>query len=421
MNGTPPPLNESPALSPESKPNTSSTRTALAFGLSGCLVLFLLNAVVGLADGALGLFFQAHWLFGADLLVTLLLLPVLLVTYFSMAFTPMIPKRFFLPIIFFIPLAQLALLPALIYAAERLEIIAWLFSVLQLAIGLLVIVWIRGGLKLGWPIIDVNQLNGKSFTWKNLIAFGLMNFLVLLPLVVIYFAVCTSLAVGHATEGFMALRPSGLSVQVRKYVRADGKTIQLFPMAHVGDASFYQKLSHAFPSNSIICMEGVTDEKHLLTNHISYARMAKSLGLTEQKEEFDPVQGEVVMADVDVSQFSKDTLAVLNIVMLIHAKGLDADSIKMLLQSSTSPQLEQELLDDLIHKRNRHLLGEIQKHLLETEHIIVPWGAAHIPEIAREIQKSGFHAIESADYTIIHFGSDKKVNASSSKPAATHP
>jgi hypothetical protein len=101
--------------------------------------------------------------------------------------------------------------------------------------------------------------------------------------------------VDHFSGGFLALRPGGLTVQVRKYVRDDGKTIQLVPMAHIGEADFYRKVAETFPTNSIILMEGVTDWKRLITNEASYKRAAKSLGLAEQEEEFTPTRGEMVM------------------------------------------------------------------------------------------------------------------------------
>ncbi len=80
----------------------------------------------------------------------------------------------------------------------------------------------------------------------------LVNVLVFIPAVIIYLGLCASLAVGHFSDGFLALRPAGLTVQVKKFVRDDGKMIQLVPMAHVGDAAFYKKLTKSFPTNSLI-------------------------------------------------------------------------------------------------------------------------------------------------------------------------
>jgi hypothetical protein len=69
------------------------------------------------------------------------------------------------------------------------------------------------------------------------------------------------------------------------------------------------------------------------------------------------------------------------------------------------PHFEEQLFDDLLRKRNRHLLGEIRARLSEADLIIVPWGVAHMPEIAREIQKLGFRLEETQDLTVIRLRS----------------
>jgi uncharacterized protein YbaP (TraB family) len=109
-------------------------------------------------------------------------------------------------------------------------------------------------------------------------------------------------------------------------------------------------------------------------------------------------------ADVDVKDFTTNTIGFLNVVMRIHSKGLNAATLMELTTFSPPPGFEKELFDDLLRKRNRHLLNEMKTRLAETESIVVPWGAAHMPEIAREIQKDGFQLQESRDYTVIRFG-----------------
>jgi hypothetical protein len=190
---------------------------------------------------------------------------------------------------------------------------------------------------------------------------------------------------------------------VRKYTRNDGKTIELFPMSHVADAGFYQKVSQTFPTNSIILMEGVTDNENLLTNKLSYKRMAKTLGLAEQKKEFQPTNGEMVRADVDVDEFSTNTIDFLNLVTLIHSKGVNSETMLKLAQSSPSPEFMEQLFDDLLTKRNQHLLEEIHSHLAQSDNLMVPWGVAHMPGIAKEIQKSGFHLEDTQEYEVIRF------------------
>jgi hypothetical protein len=334
-----------------------------------------------------------------------------IVIYGLMGLTPMIPKRLFLPLTLFNPFAGLIVVPCSIYFYGRIQQVAWGISCCQVIVGLGILYWVSGGFKFRWPLIAEKRLEARRFSWRNLSLFLLANVFVLLPAVLVYLVVCAALAVDHFSEGFVALRPEGLTVQVRKYVRNDGKTIQLVPMSHVGEPDFYRKLSQSFPTNSIILMEGVTDHRNLLTNKISYQRMAASLGVAEQVKEFKPSRGEMVRADVDVEQFTTNTIDLLNLVMLIHSKGVNAGNVLQLMQFSP-PHFEEELFEDLLRKRNRHLLEEIHARLSQSENIIVPWGAAHMPEIAKEIQKSGFRVDETQEYVAIRFRSARNESKS---------
>jgi hypothetical protein len=326
-----------------------------------------------------------------------------LLIYGLMALTPMIPKRWFLPLTLFNPLALLAVIPCFIYFFHQAPAIDWLSSLLQVLFAVAMVGWIQGGFKWRWPVISAGQLGPRGFSGWNLSLFVLVNIFLVAPAVLAYFFFCAALGVDHFTAGFLKLRPGGLVVEARKYARADGKTIQLFPMAHMGDAGFYQKIAQAFPTNSLILMEGVTDEKNLLTNGISYKRMARSLGLTEQKEAFQPTRGTIVRADVDVDQFTASTLGLLNLVMVVHSQGPNSENVSRLLQFPVTPQMESQLFDDILEKRNRHLWAEIQGRLSQTDHIVVPWGAAHMPEIAAEIEKAGFKLDTTQRYVVIRF------------------
>jgi len=390
-------------MPPEPVHKSGLGRQVLAFLLSLCLGLFLADAVVSLADDSLILLFGLRVLAVVRGIVFFFGLLVAVVVYGMMGLTPMIPKRLFLPVTLFNPLGALAVIPLAIYFYGRLQPISWVISLCQLIFGLGILYWVQGGFKLRWPLVAESQLRSQGFSWLNLSGFLALNLFVVLPAVVVYLAVCAALAVGHFSEGFLALRPGGFTVQVRKYVRNDGKTIQLVPMAHIGEADFYQKLSQSFSTNAVVLMEGVTDDSNLLTNRITYKRMATSLGLTEQHEEFHPVRAKLVMADVDVEQFTPNTIGFLNLVMLIHAKGLNVENVLKVLQFSPPPHFEEQLFDDLLGKRNRHLLDELQARLSQPEQIIVPWGVAHMPGIAKAIQASGFRLDGTHEYTVIRF------------------
>ena len=392
-----------PPILPESKPKSGSGRHLLVILLNLFLALFLASGFVSLMDDSLVLIFGLHLLTVMNGILTFIAMLAAVLVYGLMGLTPMIPKRVFLPVTLFYVASLLVSLLILIYTFDRAPQGDWVLSLCQVLLVVGLVWWLQGGVKYRWPIVEGKHLGDRSFSWGNLSVFVLVNVFVLLPAVLVSVFFLAALAVDHYSEGFMALRPNGFSVQVRKYVRNDGKTIELFPMAHVADARFYQKVSQTFPTNSIILMEGVTDDRNLLTNKISYRRMAKSLGLSEQRQEFVPKRGEMVDADVDVDQFSKDTIDFLNLVMLVHAKGMTPANVQTLMQYSPPPHLQDEFINDLVHKRNQRVLEEIRLELPETDNLMVPWGVAHMPGIARAIQKSGFRLSETQEYMVIQF------------------
>jgi len=400
--------------------NSSPARHLLAILLSLGLGLFLADAMVSLVDDTLILGFDLHLLTALRGTLSLCTMVLVLVIYCLMGLTPLIPKRLFLPLTLFSPAALLVAVPCVIYFYSRIHQLAWGLSVCQVIVGLSILYLVQGGFKFRWPLMPESQLEGRGFSRRNLAVFLLVNVVVLVPAVMIYLGICAVMAVAHFSEGFLALRPVGLTVQVRNYVRNDGKTIQLVPMSHVGEPDFYRTLAQSFPSNAIILMEGVSDNRNLITNKINYQRMATALGVAEQHEEFRP-RGELVRADVDVEAFTPNTIAGLNLAMLIHSQGLNAGTAFQLMQFSP-PHFEEQLFDDLLRKRNRHLLEEIRSRLAASDHLIVPWGAAHMPEIAREIQKAGFHLDETQEYVAIRFRpTDQKIKRAGAGAAAGQP
>jgi hypothetical protein len=383
-------------------------RHLVAVVLSLALGLFLADAFLSVVDDSFVVLFKFHFLAGLRGIVGFFSVVSGLVIYALMGITPMIPKPKFILVALFSPLGALVALPFWIYFADRMQIVIWAISVFQVFCALAILGMVQDGFKFRMPLVPEERLNPGGFSWLNLGGFVLVNGVVLLPAVGAYLFFCATLAVGHYSEGFVALHPGGLSVQVRKYVRNDGKSVHLYPMAHVADRNFYQTISQSFPTNSIVLMEGVTDREHLLTNHITYTKMAVTLGLSEQQREFKPIEEQMERADVDVKEFTPNTIGFLNLVMRIHSKGLNAANLMELMSFSPSPGFEKELFDDLLRKRNRHLLDEMKKRLPETENIVVPWGAAHMPEIAHELQKDGFRLEESRDYSVIRFGAVRR-------------
>lgn len=378
-------------------------RHLLVVVLSVFLGLFAVDAVFSVIDDSLSLFFNVHSFTAIRAIVALVDLAAGIVVYCMMGLTPMIPKRMFLPLTLFFLVAQLPVIPFLIYYPHQLQGLTFAMSLCQAILGLGILYWVLGGFKFRWPLVSEAQLGGRGFSWWNISGFLIGNIVVLAPAVIVYLVVCAAFAVNQTTEGFLRLGPRGVTAQARKYVRNDGETVQLFPMIHIGDAEFYQKVSRSFPSNSVILMEGVTDEKQLLTNGLSYHRVATKLGLHEQQREFKPQRGQIVRADVDVQEFSTNTINLLNMVMRIYSKGFKAETLLELMQYPQPPGFQDQLMDDLLGKRNQHLLEKINAELSPLKTVVVPWGAEHMPGIAHELQKEGFHLDGTRDYLAIGF------------------
>ncbi|MBL9189898.1 MAG: hypothetical protein JNK23_20630 [Opitutaceae bacterium] len=360
-----------------------------------------------------------HLVFGREELAIVAGLGVLamlltgLVLFGLMALIPRIPKRFFLPISLYLPVTATAILPLFVYFIEHASLILSGLFLGQVVLGLLCLHRWHEGLRVNWPLFPARRLVEKNFSWSNLVGVGALGLFLILPALALYSAFSAKLTVEHLSAGFVGLRPSGISMQVRSYLRSDGKKIMLMPMSHVADAAFYEALGAAMPESSVVLMEGVTDTaqaakrpgvtnpRRSSSSHSGYSRAASLIGGVEQRDFFKP-RGTIVAADLDMRDFSPPTLGVLKSVTLINEKGLTRETLPLVLKPMP-PSWDKHLLDDLITKRNRHLLGVIGQHLPTSDMIVVPWGAAHMPEIHREILKLGFQVVETKDYTAIRF------------------
>jgi len=401
-------VSDSPPLPPAAAASPPApARSGLASLLSLVLLLFLVSGAAAFLDESLVLFAHRTDTSIVAGLLCLLMLFVGCVGCVLTAFIPAIPKRYFLPVSLYIPVAYIAILPLFVYFHRQSHWITWGAALGQFLLGIYIVRRLhRGGAPAGerspWPLVLASQIPNRRFSVGNLAAVVFGGAFLLLPALILYTGFCAQLAVSHFTDGFVSLRTSGIVMQVRKYTRDDGCKITLVPMSHIGAPSFYHDLSASFPPDAVILMEGVSDTGKLLDSHINYSRMATATGGVQQIEAFKP-PGTIVPADVDVSAFSPATLDLLKKAMLVHAKGLTPETLPLLSQP-TPPGLEQQLIDDLLIARNRHVLEVLQAHLATSPDIIIPWGAAHMPGISAEIKKLGFHLIGSQDFTAIKFG-----------------
>ena len=378
-------------------------KKALSILLSAALACFVLDGLVSFVDDSLILATGGSLLAVPRGLLALASLVSMLGVYALIGLTPMVPKRYFLPLALFYPAGLLLIVPLAILHFDWMPRVSWALSLFQALLGGAVLYALQRA-KPGWPFVSEERLRERVFSVWNLAGFVAANVFVAAPVALAVLAVSLSLAVDHFSAGFVALRPDGLIVRARTYARDDGKTIQLIPMMHVGEARFYGAVSKSFTTNSVVMLEGVTDTNSLLKTKLTYKRMAAALGLTEQKEMLTPGQGTIRHADVDVSQFSERTIDFLNLVSRIYANGLTPETIQAFLTASQAPDLTDQFWRDILVKRNEHLLGRVQTELKTAQNIVVPWGAAHMPGLARDIQARGFKLAASREHTILDLG-----------------
>lgn len=361
--------------------------------LSGLLSVTLLLL---LADGVLAVVARGLFLAGLGRPLHAVTLPVFILSFLAgtavytlMGFTNAIPKRIFVPMTLFSTIVLLALLPVLIYHPAWLSAVLMGSALIQIAVALAAWAWARGGLSWGWPLVPKARLRPPGFSGGNLALFTVAN-LLFLAATIGYLGLCAGMAVDHFSAHFLILHSDRLEVRSKTYVRDDGKTVTLLPMIHIGTDDFYRQVEALIPPSAIILREGVSDRRGLLARKLDYAQAAQALGLSDQRQSFTPPPERSRMADVDVSDFSPTTLAMIDIVSEIYAEGWTPDAIPALRHGDGNPRLLDMLVDDLLVKRNAHVLSEMDRELLTADQVALPWGVAHMPGLEAALRKEGF-------------------------------
>jgi hypothetical protein len=385
------------------------------------LIMFCSDGILSLADEIISLSFSLHAFSGVRSLLANAVVVMAVPLYLCLGIDKRLPKRVFLPLTLFVLLCPFAgsmfpLLagnsaPGLFLALAQLLLCAlplWHFR--------------KNGKKS--LVMAKCMFDGPLFGWKNTVAFFSANILAVpIALVVIAFFAANSY-LSENTAGFMRLAPDGLHMVERVY-QSGNKTIRLTAMIHVGEQDYYEKLADtATTGRTIILAEGVTDSGSLLKSGLDYRKVAGYLGLTSQEKmclkgrlideadldepesaESDDCEvgdGAVILrADVDISSFRPQTIRILN---ELGRKMKESPSFTKGIMAfndwagkNVTPAMYQILLDDVLHRRNSVLIGQLRRSLARYDTIVVPWGAMHMPEIEREVLKQGFRLDKEQD------------------------
>ncbi len=242
---------------------------------------------------------------------------------------------------------------------------------------------------------------------RTMIAF-LFKLGVLFPFAVLYVGWSCNVMVNWRTHGFLHLNLQSLKAEARTYER-DGKKVYLLPTMHVASPSFYSKLMEGLPSQKCVLLpEGVSDRKGLLKARWSYAGPAKSAGLSVQPDFSRKTPNtELRVCDADISEFSASTTEILNTVATHLQRWGEGDLLGALdglskcnFQKKDLKQLQQDVLE----LRNAKVLTAIRKSLPTCDHVLVPWGALHMPGIEAALLKEGFQRSAGREIEMLAWG-----------------
>ena len=215
------------------------------------------------------------------------------------------------------------------------------------------------------------------------------------PLLVAYTVVGLTTWVDSSTAGFVQVQRDGIHLAERHYRRGD-QEIRLVAMMHVGPAGLYEQIFASFElPQTVVLEEGISDHAQLIQGGFSYQKLAEKLDLIEQRRPNPPQEPggwpHLRHSDIDVSDLSPETLDFLRKMALLVDALDDPESLREMLEDPASlPQASDDVMDEILMRRNHVVLRAIETALIDYERVIVPWGALHMPWLEEQIQASGF-------------------------------
>ncbi len=366
--------------------------TVLAILLNLYLALFLADAGISVVDelgfGLTG-FHLLGWLRNPVAgLVVLGGLPVYLLAVLSRA----VPRVFVALALF--PLAAMVLGLPLAYWLDWPNYGMAHVTVAQVSLGLGAVLALR--LRTGRPWLWAEDLRAPLFSVGAFLRMVAFTLLLVIPGFSVSFVGLCERCLDRFTGGFVRVTPQGLELVERVYTRGDS-TVRLLGMMHIGDESAYEAIAASFDHPDVLVLtEGVSDEQGLLGERMHYEAVADSTGLVSQRP-FDSYREGLRLrnADVDVSVMSATTQRYLRLTTtLLDEDGVNVEVLTQLfaLSGETTEADQDAFWYDVIDLRNGVLIDHLRAAVDEAPVVVIPWGAAHLPEIERELLAWGYSA-----------------------------
>ncbi len=310
----------------------------------------------------------------------------------------------------------------------------WLAGAQMLMAFILVgIAWHSQAVASGPGFLDP-AMGREGFTWRRFLHFAAVNVVFLPMLALATFLGSAVESIDKATAGYVRLRPSGLYVTQTSFAK-NSHTVALDGMMHVADADFYQKIQWGVAGvKTLVLLEGVSDENHLLAGGLGMDKLAKYFGLNSQmergeyrttidkmtaKEDAGEVAADglvemdkevdVRRADVDVKTFRPQTISYLKAVAMLYQStqtGKLESFLKVMEDKKDVLQNDRVVrgaMEDILTNRNTHLIQQIEKGMETHNRIVVPWGAMHLAGIEEYLRSKGFTEVNREEKPAILF------------------
>jgi hypothetical protein len=384
------------------------------------LVLFLLSAIISLVSEGIQLFsnFSIPALFVQFIWSACFTCAAIL--YIGIGFNRHLPRLILLPPQLWMLWSLLNYWPLEPAVGSHYNLYAF---ITQLILALIVLQLNR--VINGQSLFLINkQFSGPAFEGSRLLKFALANVFIFPILLFLVLFSLTSNFIEEGSAGFVRLKPNGLYMVERTYRQAD-KQIQMMGMIHLARSQYYTDLIAAIPQKStLLLLEGVTDREELLKEQFSYGKVAELMGLTSQKTSHfqgrliskksliklntnENLEIDLLPADIDLSRFDPLTIKVLN---ALAKKVLNTENplagyaeFGRWAEQNIPENFDKVVMNDLLSKRNRHLISYFPAALKKYDNLVIPWGALHMKELEQAVLERGFEQTASREHLSIDF------------------
>ena len=353
------------------------------------LILFLVDGLLSLVHSVGGRLWGIQPLSVVQALAAFVVLLTSFVLYFLMGCMRGFPKKVVLPLVVFtVWVGFFAALPLPIFLGMKNMMVG--LSLLQTGMGIGALILLRVSVDNRQWLYGNTLFDQLAFRWKKLAGFLALNIFLIGPLLGLYLVGSLSIAVSHHSNGFIQIGFQGVSVESRTYHHM-GKSVLLLPTAHIAQKGFYDQLIDSLPAtNSVIIPEGTTDRNKLLSGGLGYEKLAESMGLEAQDNKRILATRNEKRCDMDISEFSDETIDLLQACSELFRGWPDGDRVVLLQNYLSTPNPDFNVLhEDLLTKRNRRVTDCIAECVKTFDHIVVPWGAMHMPGIERTMLEQG--------------------------------